>query len=1553
MENTKPEILIEGKIRLTDNYFEENYSRIIRQIKNNKKLILDFRFIKWFDLWPLMQILLLLKYSKDKEILVRIIDPNHYSRSEEVTNIQRENSLARIKFLVDSGFISNALDQAFIIVLSNPFAEIRKEISNLEELKSLFPEIIAIKSLDVRPLIPITSIENLKNLFELKQLFSNFESILKNEFSDDPHLIKSGLSDCIIQELIENVKAHASNKGFIALRASIGLNLYDSKFKFRKALRLSHPLGDWKDYFNTFLDESYLELIVTDFGDGITGTIQDDAEFPKELKKIANISEQRHKILEYSLTNYSSKYSKKERTKQGLSDLTGLGALKHVIKENSGSILIREGNSRHIFNMKKDTGSFFENTPNINNFDFIKGTTVTCVIPRSKCNTKSLSSCVLSKELPYQSFDFFKDFKCSIYKIIQNGNRNNIDKQNKFIELRWDEIQEELKDISNSLLIIDLKDSSIYKNELWSGFLEVLEISLRKKNFVFYMGVTERTIFRLKDYLEIEKMKFKKKKNWFSFALSDTGHFYCIGLMNDENSKNDKILNKIANSFFYQCDINPEIFEKFFLDFSNPFIQQNKFTFSLTDVWSYFYSVFKNSILMKLKDSNIFLNNEIIELQNREQVEDFILLNSIPQISEIFPYLNRLVSIISYQFEFNFIMSFGVNPYKIVLDLHSELILENKFNMKYKSYLDYFHLDFGESNSEEITENENVLLLLNVVRSGENCSEVINHIKSLDAKIPIIISLFYLSDGEIPNVIQEVPFFPIFVTPVHKNTESRDAEKKFNPFLGIITKNEIAPYFTPSIKDMKKTYLYLEQYNLIRIGHFEYNDRHFHTVIDFQYLIDGSSFLKSEILFEIDKILDSAQPTIDTILFPGHTNTLLLINFLKKNIKSRKLNFIMATSSYWPGNSRSYELDDLSIQQLNKSKGILIIDDQIITGKTIKNLFSLCLINNIGDLRTIRIFVIVNSLEKSEIKIFKSFIFSDGYFNKSDLNIKLISFFNLSLLQSLNKSQCPFCNIKNKLQKLMFENFGIVEKIYTKNRIKSLKIKSLNSSYALKYEPIFFNSPLHIKTRYKNLQISFFTEEALILFIEEIYSDGEIFIIIDEFLNDISVNFKYLSSNSIINIIRILSRDLMILSQVQIKEMFHASIINILDSKKLELEDISYLFEIVSEWPLYYIEKILHRILLLIQSIDSDDLIIILPGIELLFLSILSREKCNLKTIMLSRIRKKLNTIAENLLKKLSNLKENIKAHIILNLINLLSIKLKATQSLSVIISDLSFLIGYFIPEKQVIHSALMKGLEQIGDSIREDKVREYIYTIEMLNHFRTLYNISVINYGIFTDSRKHSDYLILDSAIEEILKIFPKDLDEDISDIQDDLKIKARSILDILYKKKDHGSFKDILAKELQSYRMCVNDILNNYFDIENVKKKLVQKELIQIKDLTYLTLNEEYCNLIFGEIKNNLNNENDSLNSEDKYTQRELHFGNIEIELDGKNELDSFVFTIQSTISEESMKKIKENTIGLGIPQISKYSEQLGIRYEFNFITRDQKQWLEQKLVIRRFFI
>lgn len=1582
--------ICDGIEKLTDAVLEKNYAYILKLAENKitTEVQVDFRYIEWFDLWSLIQLLFILqgKEVKNKKRSILLLSPDAITTSGEQRLQDQRNIKATLKFLLDTEFLNRAEDLGVKIFLQKKMNVNSVESIDLIEIKQIAGEALNTRNASdsSRPLIPITAISKLKLQTVRNQLFTMADRIFK-EYQHEAIVQEAGIGDCLLSELIYNVKAHANDSGYIALRAGLSLSRLKEKnthdYENRKNARKRHPLEDWRTYFKKYPDDSYFELLIADKGKGISQTITEDKEIDKKIdkkiNKLPDSIEKEHKLLEYALQPYSSRLSIQERKKRNLTDFTGLGAVKFIIEEYLGALLIRERGGRHIFGTcTRPTGNCYDSVSVRDNSNKkytkrtlaqIPGVSVTAIIPmkRGLHKTHSTPPIVASADCDDVKTEAFDSIAYYRIRPVKNTIFNSV-LDNK-IGIRWKTVANHITKLGDKkdIVLLDINSSTIDKNDLWSGLVTVYKACQERKKALILCGINQRLSFRLEDYILLDKKRISNNKEWLLLAFGDNLSVYCLGDF-EKNQEHKIILSrKIIDSFVEGSNVASNTLK--LLNDANYIetkvetwrISQAKFKTTLYILREKLNKIYADTLKKEIENSPAYLSNKPSQLVDGNIVTDYLCIHSISQRRNIFTDLSRLICLLSNSFEVDFVLSVGITSKSLAKDLAQHLydrqllkrlekltteeITNNKKedqaeHFGFYVYHDYFHFDYGESARNVIKKDSKVLLVVDGIRSGANCREAIKHIRNSEAEIIGIIALFDLSYEGLPRVIDDVPLQCAIEMLIRNAKSNEKAEYYVSPDTGTLQplSNKHSYENWHVILTKQQAYRYIEAYGLIIKGHTTFFDQHFAITISLPHLLSSSTAMNIELLHNLQNIIKKNK--IDCIIYPDDSSISTLVDrLIKIPYVSKNTKTVMCRHSKCPNSESGYELDIIGNKILSNAKNIFILEDETYTGSSIKNILRICLSHQDANPKKLIIFSVIDSMKSLEKKNLISLM--EGYKNnRRKITIKFMSFMHFSLFSYWSKSECPLCQRYDQLDGILKSNPLYMEEDYALRRTEVLEPVPTEQDPQARKKLNHYSSLINYSRPFMEESVSISTSEGQIILFEEAYVEGDIGWLVSLVHPS---HPKQTSIGLLLEIIGILSRDFSLLHQSKVKDKFLKYVRLQVFGKYFEGKHLARLMELLSNWQLNCLIYVWFDLWLTLFEEDEISFYESYPGAYILIRSVTNRQEHPLKNEMLNVFNNKVGKLLDESRCSL-DFKLKRKALLAAGLRTSVYRYTQEYRHIAPLVAEITRVVAYYPLEKSA-HWILWKGLNSFALCEKGEITKKYVFVLQMMSQLFIASSSLALVDPIFIEVTEHPGFTKLQDVYENL-----KDECKKRVEIGSQYKIirnYANELKNILYEDKSPNGFNVKLQKYLEAYKCSLSDI------IDKISASLGEQDVAFNNDIELSAFNVVMDNSClvhsFEEISKNL------ADAKKRYftKQCQLTFPterfpvNICITCDS----EKIFFEIENKATEKDCEEV-DNKTEHGITQIEVNLRRLGHNYNIESIKEGEKSRIIQKIEIWR---
>lgn len=307
-----------------------NYIQLQSRLFTQKKGVkLGFSAVRWFDLWPTVQIARGLLYRIEQGLpAVRLELP--FTRAG-----LRYSFSKPLNFLVDIGLVAIATRCGAELSIDNQSLAVecdQAHPSGLSEssLEALCQFGYQIKEYSDRIMLPISVIESEESVEVIREkLWGYTQSSLK--YLEDS-LADGSLIDTFFREIVENAIEH-SGKSKAVVAARLLRSIWDipsSKLESTVEARLTSHIEAIRPFLEVHRDKGYVELVVIDSGAGIRGTLPGASDLPA-IETIYR-----------ALSPTNSRFSVDDRLSRGRSPLTGLGACAYCLERLPTAIIFRE-----------------------------------------------------------------------------------------------------------------------------------------------------------------------------------------------------------------------------------------------------------------------------------------------------------------------------------------------------------------------------------------------------------------------------------------------------------------------------------------------------------------------------------------------------------------------------------------------------------------------------------------------------------------------------------------------------------------------------------------------------------------------------------------------------------------------------------------------------------------------------------------------------------------------------------------------------------------------------------------------------------------------------------------------------------------------------------------------------------------------------------------------------------------------------------------------------------------------------------------------------------
>jgi len=1561
---------------LSDHRFEIELDSIEREVLACEEIRIDFRYFTWIDLWALIQLLFILERANDKELSIYLISPEVI-----ISEVKKRNASAILKFLSEMEFferVSEANPRCRVLI-QNTTAVNKLDVignSDIRHLASPYDESFSVSQTD-RHIIPITRIETIDIERYRERLYIDSKVVFER-FCSETIVKESGIGDCILAELMSNVVEHGGGKGFVALRAVGGLRKLQirdpQKYKSGKSARVNHSLGDWKEFFSQRYDDGFFELIVADQGSGISSTISESNILDTTREKSNGHGVIDHEWLKFAMRPDTSRLSNSQRREKGLTQFTGLGAIDHVLSSHNGYLMVREKEDRHLFYGTEKHHKVFT-TPEVRRrrsspsreipeakprrFSRLRGTAITAIVPitSSTLDNKSqpLINAVIQKDLLEERAQTVK-----VFKVVDNNNLIRSYSESFYEKSDWRSIAKKIAALPGEVesILLDLKNVSVDKNRLWSG-LSLVKRQCDKQNVaIFLSGVDERTAVRLNDYAVVDKKKISGGEPWVIIGFGDDDQFHLFGRPELDESDLHEIRAIIRGAFNNVTDFALSDRSENLLSGSNylDWVATDEFGNMMPKLKSDFPTLkallkrtYQEILEGYIRTKSAWIEDEIVELISGDRVSPYLCIHSVTQIKGIYPDIARLIRIIANEFSFDFVLSVGtaakssiardLSQYK--MDKSTDSISdENK--ILYFSYQDYFSFDHGEDAKAAITPNSRVVLIVDGIRKREHCEEAVDHVQDCGAKVVAIIALIDL-DGNLPSDILGIPVRCVLSLPV-QIVNHLEPTLREDPYSHKLIKydKQINPDSWNVFYERPRAFKLAETFGLIQKGHAIFLDRHISRSFVLSFLFNSQSTLSIDLAKHIAGII--ANDSIDTIVFPEHSPVGKLVEDVVSEISSKPIEIVVCRQAVYPGKSTSYALNYLGSETLMSSKNVLVIDDQVYSGSSLKNMVSLCRKHS-PSLESIDIYVVIESMFKSERRLLEAALQAD-----SQVQIQLFSFMRFPVNRYWGVRSCPICETRESLQKNHFLKHQFLDSQYAKLRLDETEPHFLDYEAQSRKPQTRLDRSITLERQ--NVEpVVVTTLEGYELFCEVAYVEGDFKWLING-LRPGQVNL--FPPEVIISVLELLSHDVSLLFRMRLNRELKECLIQLLRRKELKGTKLSRFLETLGQFPLHFLkDELWGEICETTLMEDSKTFNLVYPGMNFLLQEITRRGSHQLRDRLLVQFDEEADKKLKNLPKNFENKK---KEQLILCLKR--GYQFEEIPTLSWLISHISQLLVYPIKEGHLSNHQLLYRdlitLSDINDGVISNK---FDSTIHCLGHLR--YCLEQMKRYFPEQSAAivtHPDYQFILDQIESLTNVY-----SEYFRLRKETKLVpkiASDLLGYLFLRQRNGEaqepFQTTLERTLDRYSKAVREILHPIALLNGKEIEIGSTDILEEK--IKVVFDEDAIASVFGEVAKNLQTRRKKTLRNTVATANATGLFNtegynlkivVDLEIDSKT---SWVgIEIRNECTQEDIANLEQGG-NKGLQQIRVVMEALGYSYQPTTRKIGTKTFFVQNFEMRR---
>lgn len=1578
---TKPltAIITDGFKRFSDAELEEHYYKVITELRAATTAVIDFRWKEWFDIWALIQLLFILDDEdiRVKRRIIRLLSPNAISEDQKNEELKRF-ALAHLRFLSDMEFLDRADELGVELWIQHTPDRQALMRATPSALRQITAEIIEPDSAQEnhRPIIPITRLSDLNLKEKRDRLYQRTEEIF-GEFFGESIVQQAGLGDCLLSELVINVSHHGGGKGYVALRAGRGLRRVKREspqdYERRRRARINHPLTDWREYFQRYPDDGYFELVVADRGEGIARSILEDARVPSELKMRPNSLEKSHMLLQYALLPDTSRLSSEERRLKDLTDFTGLAAVGFVLAEHEGSLLIRERKSRHIFGTAiggegraSELLTLKKKEPR--QLNTIPGVSVTAVIPMQGWHLELPGFPPLPETDTSEQPDPSTLQGIAVFRV----NPSDTTFLDQRFGMSWSDIAKSVKSLSTTtnVILIDVLASSVDKDELWTGLTKVRRACKAQGLALILGGVERRLAYRLEEYAALDRRKISGKQDWILFGFGDDHRVYCFGEFGKDPEHKHALAQNLVNSFhrghiiagaredlLNEANYLKHKASPFEADEETEDIDLLELRVSISQVQEKLHGLYARSLEEEIKQSSAWLPNQTVLLTGGDKVADYLCIHSMIQMRELYPDISRLLLSMVNTLDFDFILSVGVTSHSVAKDVWKAALQrrihqgERGSPINFYAYHDYFGFDHGETSKPIIERGAKVLVLVDGVRKGDHCREVIEHVEDCEASVVAIYSLFDLRDQDESKIIHGIPLHCILKVPVKQADADAPPHYFENPYTYSLSlagaaepldDNEWSVALTK-----RQAYRYIEGYGLILRGHKTFYDQHFMRTISLPYLLNSSTALNAELIHNTLTLIENEE--VDCIVYPEQSSISILVSSLiaKPGVREQ-VSTVMCRRAVWPDRASGYELDLVGRETLNASRNVLILEDEVYTGSSIKNLADLCLTYHGGILQKMLVMTIIDSMMKAERAALTRLLKQTALERSDDssggtLDVRFFAFMQFSLCTYWKEPSCPLCRQRQQFERLKTRMMGFIERGYARDRSVELTPQPIDQNYRARNSLHVFEDGAEFTRPSLPEPVFVTTFEGLEVLCEEAYVEGDLNWLVER----IRPNHPQLfPPDVLLAVIELLSRDMALLLRVRLRNQMLEHVRYLLIGRHLQGIHLARLMEIFSDWPLHCLKHVWEDLWETIFSkTDSIDRFMeSYPGAELLLTAVESRPDHPLKNKLLVVFDEFLGRLVTEVVPNDIASRKRVQMAMCLRRS---AYRYRPThKNLGTLVADITFLAAYFeLEDTSESHLILRRGLINLKRCNDGDNSRAYIDAVQMASHL--LYSIELLPvYDPAAMLRINGlpDYLRLKESIESIQNVYPHR-----GPIRECEKIEAYAaeIEEILYQ--ENSPLRKALSEYLEDYRRSLEEALSpvQQWAIKDHAELHILPLGVDLSAL-YIVLNSAAVSSVFGELAINLGR------AQSRWDQRQPPIKSLtddrqpfHVEIVIEQNRDMIIITLTNPCTEGEYLEMK-NWKGIGMGQMKSALDSLGHSYDLHFIA--DKDTLVQTFSLRR---
>jgi orotate phosphoribosyltransferase len=1404
--------------RLSDVHLESCYSDVSEAFSGASEIVLDFRRTTWFDLWALIQLLFFLRERQiDQKWSVMLLSPRGLPKS--TTAESRRHTLDALQFLSNIGFLKEVHDLGCELQLQQSVSLDSLTPTSPEDIRQLLaaetdagPE-----AGDGRAILPITHVSDLDLKVIGDQLYSAADRIF-GQFRAESIVHKGGIGDCLLTELVNNAKFHGGANAYVALRAVPGLrrvrrnNLKDYR-RLRK-IRAQHPLGDWRAYFDVNPDDPYFELVVADRGEGIASTITEDERLPADLRDAPASDIRTHRLVSYALQSESSRLSSRERRQRGLTDFTGLAAVRFVLGENHGTLFVREPRTRHYIGEGGPPEGLLVSEmalrPLTRKLPHIQGTSLSAVVPIRSARAEAVGI-PLSTLAAGRDLSGYQEIPARVLRII-DPETESITFLDGVDGMDWRtafSATNKLKG-TGTLVLIDLAHSPITKDTLWAGLRRLIKLANRCRLPVALVGVTPRLASRLEEFVSLDA-RGGPAGEWLVLGLGDDWIGYAFGRYGRSAEERRRGIEGSVVAFA-KGDRPPggalapllaTQSVRWDAD-SGMALAQPRWTFP--QVRAVVVSHYDSLLALGLKESQAWLPGTSTRLPNGDVVRDYFCIHSMAQQRSLHEDFARIACLLGAAFQFDGILALGASSHEAAARLARRLSA-SRFRrgqpaLRVHSAQDSFALDHGEGGGQPLGASASSLVLLDAVRTGHQAAEAISHIQDSGGHVAAVIALLDFRNGVRTQLIDGVPLMSAVNIPLERLDPTSTPDFQESPYSGAL---EVYAGGSTSESqaslNRRQAYQYLEGHGLIASGHLTFYDQHFARTVPLAYILSSSIGLKADIVHSARNLI--ADERIDCLLLPEHSSIRFLADsLLNSRNDGSPLHAVVCRRTFWPDQLAGYEIDVAGRVMLRNARRVAILEDETYTGSSIKDLLSITL-EHCPTIGRIVVFSVVDSMRRTERRLLSSVLrrgLSAGE-TRPTITVLSTSFMRLALCSYWSQSNCPLCRTLRMLGRPEFVRLGFLEERYAQRRSQDLKRRQVDQDYQARRSLTTLSSTITVSRPGDPTDVRLATREGLELYCEEAYVDGDILWLLERCHRSHSQHF---AQSALLTVLDLLSRDFALLGRVQARTVFLDRVEALLVAQVFTGPALGRMMEMLLGWPLHCLRQVWVALLESLFRQTLDEFTDCLPAMELLLEEIEQRPAHAIRERLLQQFEARLVQFVGAA--PANDTEWRTRALFTMCLQRGVDRLRPTYRQFGELLVDAHLLTAYFAPDRPS-HQVLKSGLAALSASDPAVPASKYMYVVQMLDHLRhSLHGLKRFDFGV-TDWSNTDGYERFDQLVSQLHGGYPHH--GNLANGTAGVGELAGEIGDLLYRDSTAGAFRERLEKYLGARRLSLEAFL------------------------------------------------------------------------------------------------------------------------------------------------